>query len=385
MKSKFTSIIMFFIIIFIIITSGILGMVLWEEFSGALIPKTSEVKDQVELFESSQLNNDEISNIVEENIEVPKIRNSSNPLTELESIEGEEQDTDYKNVIVNKYFYNQLDKNSKIIYNAFEKNKDNMKSGTYKINLGTSFDDILSKEDGQNVLGEYYQSATEAYIYDNPDVFYLDPGKLYLNVETITKGNQKNYRTYIDCGDEENYLIDEFSSQDKVIEAIAEIENVRNKIISKKTGDTYYDIKMVHDYLVDNVEYDTSISKDNIYNVYGALINNECVCEGYAKALKYLLDGLGIESTLVIGKAQNSQGDSENHAWNYVKIDNNWYAIDSTWDDPVVIGWGTIGNDIKYKYFLKGSNKMNEDHFPSGRFTENGKLFKYPNINNSDY
>ena len=71
-------------------------------------------------------------------------------------------------------------------------NKENMKSGNYEINLGTQFSDLLSKSNGEELLGEYYQSAIEAYSYDNPDVFYIEFGNLYLNIETTTRGSKKN-------------------------------------------------------------------------------------------------------------------------------------------------------------------------------------------------
>lgn len=75
---------------------------------------------------------------------------------------------------------------------------------------------------------------------------------------------------------------------------------------------------------------------------------------------------------MVIGKGTNSEGKTENHAWNYVSLGNAWYAIDCTWDDPVSsTGW--VSNSSKYRYFLKGSNNMIQDHRPSGQFTEGRK------------
>ena len=147
----------------------------------------------------------------------------------------------------------------------------------------------------------------------------------------------------------------------------------------------YQDIKMVHDYLVDNLEYDTSISRPHIYTIYGALINKVCVCEGYARAFKYIMDELNIPCVIVMGEGTNSQNQTENHAWNYVKIDGRWYAIDTTWDDPVVYGGGRASNESKYKYFLKGANVFNQDHVPSGQFTQGGKVFTYPIISSGDY
>ena len=153
----------------------------------------------------------------------------------------------------------------------------------------------------------------------------------------------------------------------------------------KRQGNAYDDIKMVHDYLVDTVEYDTSISKPNIYNLYGALVNRVAVCEGYARAFKYLMDEMGIPCVIVIGQGTNSRGETENHAWNYVEVNGSWYAIDCTWDDPVVEGIGTVSNSSKYKYFLKGSSEFSVDHIPSNQFTPGGKKFSYPTLSTSGY
>lgn len=380
MKDKFTMLIMTFIVIAIFGVIGMFGVIIYNEINET---DKGNALSEVAEFKTSSINTNDT---VEKNIETPKII-EKNPLEELSknNIENSENDVNYDNIVVNKYFYNQLESYSKTIYKAFESNKENMKEGTYKINLGTSFSNILSKQNGQEELGKYYQSAIEAYTYDNPDVFYLSPNKMYLNIETTTKGQNKTYNVYINNGEEANYLNEEFSNKQDINLALEKIEAIRKQIIHNKTGNDYEDIKMVHDYLVENIEYDTSLQEKNIYNIYGALINGKCVCEGYARAFKYLLDGLGIESTMVIGKGINSSGQSENHAWNYVKLENNWYAVDCTWDDPVIIGGGYIGNSSKYRYFLKGKEDMEKDHTTLGNFTQGGKEFEYPTLNNKSY
>lgn len=380
MKDKFTMLIMTFIVIAIFGVIGMFGVIIYNEINET---DKSNALSEVAEFKTSSINTNDT---VEKNIETPKII-EKNPLDELSknNIENSENDVNYDNIVVNKYFYNQLESYSKTIYKAFESNKENMKEGTYKINLGTSFSNILSKQNGQEELGKYYQSAIEAYTYDNPDVFYLSPNKMYLNIETTTKGQNKTYNVYINNGEEANYLNEEFSNKQDINLALEKIEAIRKQIIHNKTGNDYEDIKMVHDYLVENIEYDTSLQEKNIYNIYGALINGKCVCEGYARAFKYLLDGLGIESTMVIGKGINSSGQSENHAWNYVKLENNWYAVDCTWDDPVIIGGGYIGNSSKYRYFLKGKEDMEKDHITLGNFTQGGKEFEYQTLNNKSY
>lgn len=323
----------------------------------------------------------EHTNTIDKNIEVPEI--IENPFKEIKDNDKQENNVNYSNVSIDKYFYNQLEEYAKTIYQAFEINKENMKTGTYRVELGDSFTSLLNESDGQEKLGRYYQSAIEAYTYDNPDVFYLSPNKMYLNIETTTKRNSVTYDVFINHGNEANYLIDEFSSKEQIDSAIREIEQIRNQILQNKRSSTYGNIKMVHDYLIDNIEYDTTVSKSNIYNIYGALVSHEAVCEGYARSFKYLMDSLGIPTTLVIGQATNSDGRTENHAWNYVQIGDDWYAVDTTWDDPIsTTGW--VSQSAKYRYFLKGSNEMLKDHSPSGQFTEGGMTFHYPPLSEID-
>lgn len=391
MKEKITSIIMVFVILGIIGVSVIFGMIVIEEISKQEKIQTQAQVEQELANTEKEENTTTISKkeeaTIQNNIEVPAI--IENPLDKLveneEEIEETNANVDYDNVTVNKYFYNQLGEYAKTIYKAFESNKEQMKTGTYQIELGNSFTKLLEQTDGQNLMSSYYQSAIEAYIYDNPDVFYLSPSKMFLNVEKTTRGNSVTYRLFINSGDEANYLTDEFSSKAQIDNAILKIEEVRNQILQNKTGNTYRDIKMVHDYLVDKISYDTSISKPYIYNIYGALVEKVSVCEGYAKSMKYLLDCLNIPCTMVIGKGTNSQGKTENHAWNYVQIDGIWYALDATWDDPIVIGDGTQSQSSRYRYFLKGSNEMEKDHLPSGKFTENGMTFNYPTLSKENY
>ena len=92
----------------------------------------------------------------------------------------------------------------------------------------------------------------------------------------------------------------------------------------------------------------------------------------------------GIPCTMVIGTGTNSENRTENHAWNYVQLNNKWYAIDCTWDDPLS-ATGKVTESAKTKYFLKGFNTMSVDHTPKAQFTEGGKVFEYPQLCTYDY
>ena len=371
MKSKITSFIMTTITILMIMVFGIIGIMIYNEITKKDI--VGEVQEFVSNITIS-------SGGINENIKTPEIIERT-----VETISPNDESIDYTNNNIDKYFYNQLDEYSKIIYNAMESNKENMKTGTYEINLGTEFSSLLSESNGEKLLGDYYQSAIEAYTYDNPDVFYIDFSKLYLNIETTTRGNKKTYKVFINAGNQTNYLTEEFSSKERIDAGLNEIENIKAYFVKNKKSDTYQNIKLAHDYLVESIEYDQTISQPNIYDIYGAFINKKSVCEGYAKAFKYLMDSMNIPCVTVSGKATNSEGDSESHAWNYVQINNAWYAIDCTWDDPILVGSGYLSNSLKYKYFLKGEKEFNNSHIPDGQFTEGGKIFTFPSLSISNY
>lgn len=392
MKEKITSIIMFFVSLGICAVIILFVMIIFEEAGDVMqigLKDTLEVSEEnVNKIDNSGTNENNVEvnnthkNTVQNNIEAPQV--IQNPLESMQNSDPEEEKVEY-NINVEGYFYNQLNKYSKTIYKAFVANKERMKTGTAQIDLGNTFSSLLDKENGQELLGDYYQSAIEAYTYDNADVFYLSPNKMYLNIETTTRGSNKTYRVFINNGNQSSYLIDEFSSKEQVDLALSQINKVRDSLVAKKTGNRFQDIKMVHDYLVDNLNYDSTLTRPNIYNIYGALVDKICVCEGYAKSFKYILDAMDIPCTLVIGKGVNSEGKTENHAWNYVELNGVWYAVDTTWDDPIILGGGILNKEVKYRYFLKGANTMNKDHMPSGQFTQNGKVFTYPELGSSDY
>ena len=85
-------------------------------------------------------------------------------------------------------------------------------------------------------------------------------------------------------------------------------------------------MKAIHDYVVKHVSYDTSYKA---YTAYEALVNRSAVCQGYALLTYQLLKEAGIENHFVTGT-----GDGQPHAWNLVKIENKWYHLDTTFDDP---------------------------------------------------
>ena len=325
-------------------------------------------------------------NKIEEEEKVNKQKEISIPIILENTIQSSmqaEEEVNYTSTAY-KYYYYQLNTNAKKIYNSIEKNISKLKTGTYTIDVSKEASDVL-KQYGTEQLNEDFQSAWDAAIMDRPELFYIDVSKITLNIKTITYGNSVRYEVYMGNGDNSTYLEQGFYSNQDVNRALENIDSVANGIISTLDGSTYNKIKKVHDWLVDNISYSSSVSGNNSYNIYGAFINKSVVCEGYAESFKYIMDKIGVPCIIVTGTAENSEGTIENHEWNYVQIDGKWYAIDVTWDDPIITGGGKLTSESKYKYFLKGSGFINDNHFADGKISSKGIIFTYPKIEEGNY
>ena len=65
-------------------------------------------------------------------------------------------------------------------------------------------------------------------------------------------------------------------------------------------------------------------------------------------------------------------------------LDGKWYALDVTWDDPVVPENFRVSDESRYSYFLKGSKEFFKDHLEDGNIVGEAG-FKYPSLSESNY
>lgn len=152
-------------------------------------------------------------------------------------------------------------------------------------------------------------------------------------------------------------------SQDETAKLQANLDSVMNSIKSKfpANASAYDKLKVLHDYIIPR----TGFSKDGPYAkcAYGPLVDGTSQCEGYAKAVSYFCNEVGIESVRITGN--NDQGLS--HAWNKVLVNGQWYNIDFTWDDPEGI---SDPNYMLYSHFLVPDMLINGlSHFVDTSFT----------------
>lgn len=140
-------------------------------------------------------------------------------------------------------------------------------------------------------------------------------------------------------------------------QAKSQFDSKLNELVQGLSGKSDYEIsKLLHDRVAAAVQYDLSVSSEQ--DAYGALVKGRAVCAGYARAYQCLLLKMGIEAWYVSGVSiKPSTGASENHAWNLVKLDGQWYYTDVTWDDQ--------GQNVHYAYLNQTWARMSEDHTPT--------------------
>lgn len=134
-------------------------------------------------------------------------------------------------------------------------------------------------------------------------------------------------------------------------------EIIKNTVLSTYTNREK--IKKIHDYIINNTTYDKKRSDDKEINyksdnAYGVLIENYGLCGGYTDAMMLFLEKFGIPNIKI---------STENHIWNYLKLDNKWLHLDLTWDDPVSDDGKSI---LDHSYFLIDDSELKnmekEDH-----------------------
>ena len=148
---------------------------------------------------------------------------------------------------------------------------------------------------------------------------------------------------------------------------IIEINNIVNKVIEEKINNNTppkEKIKIIHDYIIDNTEYDKlkyENKEDTTYKsntAYGVLIEGFGTCNGYADAMAIFLDKMNII---------NYKISNDEHIWNLVYLDGSWYHLDLTWDDQSTDNY----NLIIYDFFLVTTNQLNKSNTDKHTFNQN--------------
>lgn len=131
------------------------------------------------------------------------------------------------------------------------------------------------------------------------------------------------------------------ASASDIAEQKAKFESVVNTIAQQAAmaSNDFDKVKFVHDFLINNFQYDSTLTNDSAYDMF---VNKTGICTAYTGAFNAVMAKLNIPCTFV--KSNDMQ-----HAWSMVQLGGNWYHVDVTWDDP-------IGGSLTYANFLKSDN-----------------------------
>lgn len=117
----------------------------------------------------------------------------------------------------------------------------------------------------------------------------------------------------------------------------------------------------IYRWLVNSVDYDwrhqdiMMETPRTSYQPYGGLVDRTAVCLGYAASFQLLCDLTGVECITVVGAAFNSE---EDHAWNMVWLDGQWYCVDVTWDANYREQGASSGQQKDWRWFNVTSDRM---------------------------
>ena len=144
---------------------------------------------------------------------------------------------------------------------------------------------------------------------------------------TMTATGTYNFRFYVmDTAAEVTYLRVNFNisvSDDKYPSVDSIVRSAVAECNSKTDGSEYAKALWLHDWLLDQLEYDKTLKWSSAES---ALTRELGTCQSYESAYAKLLTAAGIENS-------ETRDTYDGHTWNAMKLDGHWYQTDCTWDD----------------------------------------------------
>lgn len=250
---------------------------------------------------------------------------------------------------LSKYKTNDYSRNNDYTYvkhvsDFYLYSKDAIKNALYTVlDSGLDTFNLFCNDEYENCISEVETISTDHDILSNINNFihpYNSYNKLYITTNTLGK-------VTIDV--EKLYSV---SEQEEINTAI---ELIKQNIL-KDDMNTKDKIKAFHDYVINNTVYDEDRAKkldddssqniNNSHKANGVLNNHMALCSGYTDLMAIYLSSIGV---------LNYKISNDEHIWNALYLDNNWYHLDLTWDDPVT----SNGTDILiYDFFLITSEQL---------------------------
>lgn len=180
----------------------------------------------------------------------------------------------------------------------------------------------LKKEiviDDYDTAEKSYARVLDAIDYDHPEIFWHKSTTCWIHSSSET-GKSISF--------EFNY--NQFADNLPYYRALLDAEAEKIVAEARKLTRTIDQELYVYEYMTKNIKY-VDDSEEN-QTIYGALINHETVCAGFAKTFQLIMRKLGVPTYYLSGYRtdymQNGSSDTGPHAWNVIMIDGKSYNVD---------------------------------------------------------
>ena len=159
----------------------------------------------------------------------------------------------------------------------------------------------------------------------------------------------------------------------------SQVQNKAKEIVADAQMYTtdYEKLRYINNYIIDNCEYVSAAVKNpeqyhTAFTIYGCLGEGKAVCEGYANTVQLLCEMMQIPCIKVTGTAYGG-----NHIWNAVYLNDKWWMLDVTFNDPV----GLQDSSDRWSYFLldldtfqqKGTHTYDKTHYEHSKEIYTGR------------
>ena len=199
------------------------------------------------------------------------------------------------------YFYNQLNTSERALWsNLSSACQSIMNSST---NLTSQYMDYVSYS--STIDSTRLNQIIQLFYYSNPQYFFImnayrySSSYVYLMIDSDFQTASVRQSTY---------------------SSLQTVTNSWMTEINKQTTDLAKE-KLIYTKLCNTITYN---SYDHHQSIVGALLENRCLCTGYAMAMTYFCNAAGLDCITIV---------STNNAWNRVKLNGYWYEIDVTMMD----------------------------------------------------
>lgn len=212
----------------------------------------------------------------------------------------------------------------------------------YKFEYVQATDDFIAndKQELINILYTFLNNGEDDFYfycdYENciNDINYLNNSNEMINLSNYIHP-YNSYRQATVTSNSFNkieVIIEKSYKNDVIKDTNQKVDEIMKEILNDNMTDKEK-IIAIHNYIVETTTYDTEYLDANLEDIdnpshkaIGPLYYHKALCGGYTDAMALFLNKL---------KIPNYRISSESHIWNYVYLDNNWYHIDLTWDDPI--------------------------------------------------